>query len=292
MEVARGEAAGAQQVVAPRLGEVVGDHLGDELGEGVPRLPAERLARLRRVAQQARHLGRAEVARVDAHDDGAGHDRALAVDRHVPRGPQPGAGAGLGAVPRQREPLEVDGVDDADLLRALALEDEPHADLGEGGLHELAHRVLRARGDHVVAGLLLLQHQVHGSHVVTGMAPVAPRVEVADPQRVLQAEGDARDGAGDLARDEGLAADRALVVEEDAVGGVHAVRLAVVDRDPVAVELGGAVRAARVEGRGLALRHLLHEPVHLAGRGLVEAHLALEPEDPDRLEQPQRAERV
>ena len=66
------------------------------------------------------------------------------------------------------------------------------------------------------------------SHVVAGVAPVALRVEVAQVEVVLQAQGDARHGAGDLARHEGLAADRALVVEEDAVGGVQAVGLAVV----------------------------------------------------------------
>ena len=45
---------------------------------------------------------------------------------------------------------------------------------------------------------------------------------------LLQAELDAGRGAGDLAGDEGLAAPRALVVEQDAVGRVQAVRLAVV----------------------------------------------------------------
>ena len=98
--------------------------------------------------------------------------------------------------------------------------------------------------------------------------------------------------AGDLARDEGLAADRAFVVEQDAVGGVHAVGLAVVHRDPVGVELGDAVRRARIERRRLPLRRLLHLAVELGGRGLVEARLLLHAEDADRLEQPQRAERV
>ena len=104
--------------------------------------------------------------------------------------------------------------------------------------------------------------------------------------------GDRGDGAGDLAGDEGLAADRALVVEQDAVRGVHAVGLAVVHRDPVGVDLGGAVGRARVERRGLRLRHLADLAEHLGRRGLVEPHLAFHAEDADRFEQAQGAERI
>jgi hypothetical protein len=49
------------------------------------------------------------------------------------------------------------------------------------------------------------------------VAPVALGVQIADVEAFLQAELDRRDGAGDLARDEGLAPNRALVVEQDAV---------------------------------------------------------------------------
>ena len=101
---------------------------------------------------------------------------------------------------------------------------------------------------------LVLQDPPHALDIVAGMAPVAPGVEVAEPQPVLQAELDRRHRAGDLAGDEGLAAARALVVEQDAVGGEQAVALAVVARDPVGVELGRGVGALRQERRRLALR--------------------------------------
>ena len=65
------------------------------------------------------------------------------------------------------------GVDHPDLLDALTLEGDADAHLGESPLYELAHRVLLAGGDDVVVGLVLLQHQVHGAHVVAGVAPVA-----------------------------------------------------------------------------------------------------------------------
>ena len=125
--------------------------------------------------------------------------------------------------------------------------------------------------DHVVVGLVLLQHQPHRAHVVAGEAPVALRVEVAQAQLAREPELDARHAVGDLARHELEAAPRRLVVEEDAADRVHAVALAVVDRDPVAVGLRDAVGAARVERRLLGLRHLLHLAEHLRRGRLVEA---------------------
>ena len=79
------------------------------------------------------------------------------------------------------------------------------------------------------------------------------------------------DAVGDLAGDELQAAARRLVVEEDPRAGEEVVGLAVVDRDVVAVDLGHAVGAARVEGRALVLRRLAHLAEHLAGGRLVEA---------------------
>ncbi|EXI76370.1 MAG: hypothetical protein AW07_00315 [Candidatus Accumulibacter sp. SK-11] len=124
------------------------------------------------------------------------------------------------------------------------------------------------------------------------MAPVAQGTQVAEVEAVLQAECDAGDGTGDLARDEGLAAHRTLVIEEDAVAGIDAVGFAVVDGDPVGVELGDRIRTARVERRRLLLRNFLDEAVEFRGARLVEAGLLLEAEDADRLEHAQRADAV
>jgi hypothetical protein len=73
------------------------------------------------------------------------------------------------------------------------------------------------------------------------MAPVALGLEIAEIDRILESGLDAGDAARDLARHESFAADRTLMVEQDAVRGKHAVGLAVVHRDPVAVELGDAI---------------------------------------------------
>ena len=124
------------------------------------------------------------------------------------------------------------------------------------------------------------------------MAPVALRVEIAEIELVLIAELDRGDGARDLAGDEGLAAKRAFVVEQNAVRGVHAVGLAVVHHDPIGVELGGGVGTARIERRLLALRNLGRLAVELRRRRLIEAGLLGEPEQADRLQQPQRSERI
>ena len=69
------------------------------------------------------------------------------------------------------------------------------------------------------------------------------------------------------------------MVEQDAIAGEHTVGFAVVHCDPVGVQLGRAVRASRVEGRGLALRDLLHLAVEFAGRGLVELCFLFQAED-------------
>lgn len=124
------------------------------------------------------------------------------------------------------------------------------------------------------------------------MSPITLRIQVTEVQARLLPERDVRGGARDLAGDERPAAARALVVEEDAVAREHAIRLAVVDGDPVAVELRDAVRRARVERRRLALRRLDDLAVELGGGGLVEAHVLLEPAGADRVEQAQRAEAV
>ena len=56
----------------------------------------------------------------------------------------------------------------------------------------------------------MLEHAVHRVDVIAGKAPVAPGVEVAEVQLVLQAFLDAAGGAGDLAGDERLAAPGAI----------------------------------------------------------------------------------
>jgi SAM-dependent methyltransferase len=212
------------------------DHHVHELLEGDRGLPAERLARMRRVSARLRDVDGPQEALVDAH--------VLVVV-------------------------------------------EPHA--RERPVAELPHGVALARRDDVVAGLVRLHHQVHGAHVVAGEAPVAARVQVAEHDVVVQAGGDARRGAGDLARDVVGAPVGALVVEEDAVGGVQLVGAPVGADERVGVQLGGRVGVHRAEGGALRLRRLLRLAEQLGRGRLVEPHLLAAPADD--LEDAERAER-
>src|ERR1700730_1665504 len=101
----------------------------------------------------------------------------------------------------------------------------------------------------IVVGFLLLEHHPHAIDIIAGMTPVAPGIKVADVEPLLQTNRDGCDRTRDLARDERLAAQRALVIEQDTVRGVIAVSLAIVDGDPVGIKLRGPIGAARIKGR-------------------------------------------
>ena len=94
-------------------------------------------------------------------------------------------------------------------------------------------------------------HHWHGG-------PVALGVQVADEELLLLAGFDRRYRARNLARDEGLATDRAFVIEQDAVRGVNSVGFPVIDGDPISVKLCGGIRTAWIKRRGFFLRSLLH----------------------------------
>src|SRR6266404_1434962 len=124
------------------------------------------------------------------------------------------------------------------------------------------------------------------------MSPISLRVEVPEIKHVLQTEVDRRYGARDFAGHEGFAADWALVVEQDAVRGVDAIRRAVIHRDPVSIELGHAIWRARIKRRGFTLRGFSHLAEQLGGGGLVKTRLSLEAQDADGFEETQSAKRI
>ena len=139
-------------------------------------------------------------------------------------------------------------------------------------------------GEDVVIGLILLKHAPHTLDVVAGMAPIALGIDVAEVETLVNALVDTSDGGGNLAGDEGLATAGTLVVEEDTVGKVHAVGLAVVHKDPEGVLLGDGIGRTGVEGGGLGLGNLADLTVELGGGGLVEADLLLHTAGADGIE--------
>src|SRR5262245_1466708 len=166
----------------------------------------------------------------------------------------------------------------------------PEPDGIERDLYEILDRVRRPGGDHVVVGRRLLEHPPHRLDVVPREAPVAPGLEVPETQFPGEPDLDGGYAVRDLARHELEAAPRALVIEEDARAREQAVALAVIDGDVVTVDLGHAVRAARIERRRLRLRALADLAEHLARARLVEA--CLRGGEPERLEDPRHADGV
>ncbi len=65
------------------------------------------------------------------------------------------------------------------------------------------------------------------------------------------------------------------MVEQNTAAAKDVVTLAVVDRHPMRIQLGHAVRAAGVEGCALNLGNGLHLAKHLGGAGLVKTNLGV-----------------
>src|ERR1700730_913622 len=159
-------------------------HVLDELVEARLGSPAELGSRLARIAEETIDLGRPEIARID-------------LDEHL-------AGRLL----------------DALLRGSTAAPDDVPADMAESLLDEFAHRVALAGREHIVVGPVLLQDQPHALDEFARMSPVPHGIEVSEEQFLLQPALDRRHCPRDLARDEGFASDRALVIEQDAARGM------------------------------------------------------------------------
>ena len=82
------------------------------------------------------------------------------------------------------------------------------------------------------------------------------------------------------------------MIEQNTVARVDPIRLAIIDRDPVGIQLRDRVRRPRIKRRRLLLRYLLNETIELAGARLIEPRLFLHAEHANRFENTQRAERV
>ncbi|MCY1415113.1 hypothetical protein D9M71_305820 [compost metagenome] len=80
------------------------------------------------------------------------------------------------------------------------------------------------------------------------------------------------------------------MVEQNPAAGVQVEAFAVVHGDPVAVQLGHAIRAARIERRVLVLLLGLDQAEHFAGGRLIETRVRTELAD--RFEQVRNAQAV
>src|SRR5439155_22556502 len=69
----------------------------------------------------------------------------------------------------------------------------------EGDAHEILDAMSLADADHIIVGVILLQHEPHGPDVIAGKPPVALRLQVAQPHLVIETQLDARDPMSNLA---------------------------------------------------------------------------------------------
>src|SRR5262249_41649772 len=157
------------------------DHLPYQRIETDPVSPAKLSMRLRCVADQNIDFSRPEIARIDL-------DQFLAA-RFI----------------------------DAGLMPSLAPPRNAAADHSNGPLDELAYSMAVASRQHVIVWLWLLHDHPHALNVVAGMAPVAPRIEIANEELFLQPDLDCGDGAGKFSRNESLTTDRTFVVEQNSI---------------------------------------------------------------------------
>jgi len=116
--------------------------------------------------------------------------------------------------------------------------------------------MLFAGGEHIIVRLRLLNDQPHALDIVPRVTPVAPGGKIAEVELALMPQLDRRDGAADLPRHEGFAPRRSFVIEQDAVRCVHSIGFAIIDRDPIGVELCRGIGRARIKRRGFAVAAL------------------------------------
>ena len=103
------------------------------------------------------------------------------------------------------------------------------------------------RAQRVVRRRFLLEDAPHPFHIFGGVTPVAARIQIAQIEFGLEPCTNAGGGAGDLAGDKRFAAAGAFMVKENSVRRKQAIGFPVIHGHPVAVNLRGAVRAARMK---------------------------------------------
>ena len=74
-----------------------------------------------------------------------------------------------------------------------------------------------ARCQNLIIANLVLQNPPHAFDVIAGMAPVAFGIDVTKIKLVLQALADGGNGTGNFTGHKSFAADRAFVIEQNAV---------------------------------------------------------------------------
>src|SRR5580692_4803354 len=87
----------------------------------------------------------------------------------------------------------------------------------------------------------------HSFHILRCISPVTTCIQISQIEFSLPPGMDSGGSASDFTGDESLSSPWAFMIEENSVGGKHAVRFAIVHSHPMTVYLGCTVGTARMK---------------------------------------------
>ena len=82
------------------------------------------------------------------------------------------------------------------------------------------------------------------------------------------------------------------MIEKYAITRVHAVGFAVIDGNPISIELSDSIGGTRIKRGGFFLRSFLHQAIQFRRRRLIKPGLLLEPQNAHGFEKTQGAQGV
>src|SRR6266850_3945054 len=174
---------------------------------------------------------------------------------------------GLRSVPMQQG--DVGWAEERGILDDILVRVQP--DVTERNLQKLADGMRLSARNHVIVGLVLLQHGPHRHDVVLGVSPVARGVQVPKAQPLREAKLDPGDVRRNLSRHKLIAAPGTLMVEKNPVGRVEVIGFTIVPCQVIARYLRDAVGGAGMQRCLFVLGRCGSLAEHLTGSGEIEA---------------------
>ena len=149
----------------------------------------------------------------------------------------------------------------------------PAAD--ERGARVVADARCLSGREHEIAALSRGGHRRHRGDVIRRVAEIAARIEIAERDRFLAPERDARRADAELARDERRIAPFRFVIEQDRARSAKAMRCAPARDRAVREQLRQAIRRDRRQRRRFVLRSLAGRAEDFGARGEHEMRVGL-----------------
>jgi len=124
------------------------------------------------------------------------------------------------------------------------------------------------------------------------MTPVTTSIQISQIKATLLAQLDVCHSPSNLPRHKGSSTTGTLMIEQDSITRIHAIRLTVVHRDPIRIQFGTAIRGSRVERRRLTLRRFYYFSVQFGSGGLIESDVFFESTSTDGIEETKGAQAI